>query len=249
MLPPLVVDKAANKSAAKKRIKGGGGAIGEKEVGIRGKGGGPVAGEEKRRSVRKTVRRGKKKKRGKKREYRQEVCRRKGGRERGRQNKKNREEGREKRRYGKGRRAGKERQGEQGIGRAEAGREQEARREKRRRGRNKEKKLQNVSPGPGAQKTLSAKTESANHIRKIKNKGRVQGNGAPCRRVWSEKRFRKVKSRRKTVRKFSKRCNTTPGNRAGHMTTMSMALNCSFSDSGKPSSVIRTLMSSARAKV
>lgn len=44
MLPPPVVDKAG-KGVLKKRIKGGGGAIGEKEAGIRGKGGGPVAGE------------------------------------------------------------------------------------------------------------------------------------------------------------------------------------------------------------
>ena len=67
--------------------------------------------------------------------------------------------------------------------------------------------------------------------------------------IQAGERFWKVRSRRKAVAKSRKRCNTTPGNRAGHMTTMSMALNCSFSDSGKPSSVMRTLMSSARANV
>lgn len=65
----------------------------------------------------------------------------------------------------------------------------------------------------------------------------------------SEERFRKVESRRKS-RKIRRKAAVTAGeSRAGHMTTMSMALNCSFSDSGNPSSVMRTLISSARAKV
>lgn len=54
----------------------------------------------------------------------------------------------------------------------------------------------------------------------------------------------------KNRRKLPEKPQQPPGKAVrGHMTTMSMALNCSFSDSGNPSSVIRTLMSSARANV